>query len=102
MDGERTAKAIRECAQWLAICREKMAWSQEYLDKLEALWWKYRKPNGEFIPRTELPPPPADDRVAELEGILRRVRKWFLKHAATCEGGFVEEIDAALDEKGGE
>lgn len=43
--GERTRKAIKECAQWLAYCLS-IGWSKSDLDALEELWWKYHDYQG--------------------------------------------------------
>lgn len=51
-DDERTLKAIRGCADWLAACLH-FGWRREDLDALEALWWKYHNHRGELISDVE-------------------------------------------------
>jgi hypothetical protein len=62
MDEQPTKQAIRECAEWLAMCRQ-IGWTLEELDFLEALWWKYHDPRGRLIqahPIVNIVPPNAD------------------------------------------
>lgn len=45
---ERTARAIKECAEWLSWCLRN-GWPKTTLDDLESLWWKYHDERGNLI-----------------------------------------------------
>lgn len=37
---EKSQRAIKACAEWLAYCLS-IGWSRDDLDGLEELWWKF-------------------------------------------------------------
>lgn len=44
----RTQKANKACAKWLSYCLS-IGWSEDELDALERLWWKYHDDFGNLI-----------------------------------------------------
>ena len=51
---DRTRKAVRECAEWLAACLG-FGWRHADLDFLEELWWKGHDNAGRLRPFSREP-----------------------------------------------
>ena len=44
----RTARAVKECAEWLVAC-VRLGWPKAALDDLEAIWWRYHDDRGRLV-----------------------------------------------------
>lgn len=44
-----TLKAQKKCIEWLIYCL-KMGWSEDQLDDLEIIWWRFHDKHGNLVP----------------------------------------------------